>query len=76
MLVDAERFRYKPTFVSCILIAAKRQSGKMASDIKVYTKYKLFIEFSHSKIVPTDIHQQLLNAYGEQILTVDNAFQQ
>lgn len=75
MLVDVERFRYNSTFVSCILIAAEGQSGKMASDIKVYAKYRCVIEFSHSKIVPTDIHQQLLNAYREQILNVDNAFQ-
>lgn len=39
------------------------QSGKMASDINMHTKEKELIDFLHEEI---DIHQQLLNIYGDQ----------
>ena len=52
-------------------MAAQGQSDKMASDIEVYVK-KCGIEFLHvENTAPTDIHQCLLNAYGDQTVDVN-----
>jgi len=51
-------------------MAAEGQSDKMVSDMKVLMKQRGGSEFLHVEMMtPTDIHQFLLNVYGEQ--TVD-----
>ena len=51
-------------------MAAEGQSDKMVSDMKVLMKQRGGTEFLHVEMMtPTDIHQFLLNVYGEQ--TVD-----
>jgi len=61
-------------------MAAQGQSDKMASDMKVHTKQRDEIAFQHAeKIAPIDIHQHLLNVYGDQTVDVSpksGAFQQ
>ncbi len=52
-------------------MAAEGQSDKTVSDMKVWMKQRCGIEFIHvEKMVPTDIHQHLLNVYGEQTVGV------
>ena len=47
------------------------QSDKMASDMEVRMKERRVIEFLHAeKIAPNDIHQRLLNVYGDQTVDV------
>jgi len=54
----------------CHVIAAEGQSDKMAFDIEACLKQKSRDESLHAgKMAPTDIHQHLLNIYGDQ--TVD-----
>jgi len=46
------------------LMAAEGQSDRMVSDMEVHMKQKCAIEFLHvEEMVPTDIHQYLLNIY-------------
>jgi len=48
-------------------IAAERQSDKRASEMEVCRKQKYGIEFLHEENMAfTDIHQHLLNVYGDQ----------
>ena len=53
-------------------MAAKGQPDQMASDMEVvHIKQKCFTEFLHAeKMVPTDIHQHLLNVSAEQRVDV------
>ena len=53
-------------------MAAEGQSDRMASDTEVQMNQRYVIEFLHvEKMAPFDIHQHLLNVYGDQ--TVDEA---
>ena len=46
--------------------ASEGQSDKMVSDMEVHMKQKRGTEFLHvEKIAPIDIHQSLLNIYGD-----------
>ena len=46
-------------------------SDRMVSDIEVHMKQRHGIEFLHAeKTAPTDIHQCLLNVYGDQTVDV------
>ena len=57
-------------------MAAEGQSDRMASDMEVYLKQRCVIEFHHvEKIAPTDIHNDLLNISGDQIVDVRTASQ-
>ena len=57
-------------------MAAEGQSDKMASDMEVSVKERCGIEFLHlEKMAPTDIHQCLLNAYGDQPVGVSTVKQ-
>jgi len=48
-------------------MAAERQSHRMAADVEVHMKQRCGSEFLLvEKNAHTDIHQQLLNAYGDQ----------
>ena len=52
-------------------MTAEGQSDKMASDMEVRMKQRCVIEFLHvAKIAPNDIHQRLLNVYGDQTVDV------
>ncbi len=52
-------------------MAAEGQSDKMASDMEVDTEQRCVVEFLHAeKMAPTDIHQCLLNVYGDQMVDV------
>ena len=52
-------------------MTAEGQSDKMASDMEVRMKQMCVIEFLHAeKIAPSDIHQRLLNVYGDQTVDV------
>ena len=43
----------------------------MASDVEVHVKQRCATEFLHmEKMAPTDIHQHLLNIYGDQTVDV------
>jgi len=53
-------------------MTAEGQSDKMASDIEVCMKQRCVIEFLHvEKITPNDIHQRLLNVYGDQTVDIN-----
>ena len=63
-------------FIALWQIAAEEQSDKMTSDMEVHMKQKCVIELLHAeKIAHTDIHQCLLNVYGEQIADVTTVIQ-
>ena len=48
-------------------MAAEEQSDKMASDMEAHMKERCIIKFLHAEqIAPVDIHQCLLNIYGDQ----------
>ena len=48
-------------------MAAEGQSDRMASDMEVHMKQRGGIECLHAeKMAPTDIHQHLVNMYGDQ----------
>jgi hypothetical protein len=52
-------------------MTAEGQSDKMASDMEVRMKQRCVIEFLQAeKIAPNDIHQRLLNVYGDQTVDV------
>ena len=52
-------------------MAAEGQSDRMASDMEVR---RCVTEFFHEeKIAPIDIHQHLLNVYGDQTVYVSEA---
>ena len=52
-------------------MAAEGQSGKVVSDMKVFMKKSFVIAFLRAeKFTPTDIHQCLLNIYGDQTVDV------
>ena len=56
----------------CHLLPCDRwQSDKMASDKEVRMEQRCDTEFLHAeKMAPTDIHQCLLNIYGDQTADV------
>jgi transposase len=55
-------------------MTAEGQSDKMASGMEVRMKQRCVIEFLHAeKIAPNDIHQRLLNVYGDQTVDVSTA---
>ena len=57
-------------------MAAEGQFDKMASDVEMHMKQRGGIEFFHvGKMVPTDIHQHLLNIYGDQTVGVSTVRQ-
>jgi len=58
-------------------MAAEGQPDQMASDMEVvHIKHKCFTEFLHAeKMVPTDIHQHLLNVSAEQRVDVSTVRQ-
>ena len=48
-------------------MAAEEQSDRWVSDIEVHVKQKCATEFLHEeKMALTDMHQCLLNVYGDQ----------
>jgi len=52
-------------------MTAEGQSDKMVSDMEVCMKQRYVIEFLHAeKMAPNDIHQRLLNIYGDQTVDV------
>ena len=52
-------------------MAAEGQPDKMSSDVEVHVKKRCGSEFLHAEnTVPTDIHQCLLNIYGDQTVDV------
>jgi len=52
-------------------MAEEGQSDKMVSDMEVRMKQRCVTDFLHvEKMPPTDIHQCLLNAYGDQKVEV------
>ena len=52
-------------------MSAEGQSDKMVSDTGVWMKQRCVAEFLHVEIMaPTDIHQHLLNIYGDQTVDV------
>jgi len=52
-------------------MTAVGQSDKTASDMEVCMKQRCVIEFLHAeKIAPIDIHQCLLNVYGDHTVDV------
>jgi len=52
-------------------MAAEGQSDQMVSDVEVHMRQRGITEFLHvEKIVPTDIHDCLLNVYGDQTADV------
>jgi hypothetical protein len=54
-------------FVAVQHMTAVGQSDEMASDMEVRLKQRCVTEFLHAeKIAPNDIHQCLLNFYGDQ----------
>ena len=54
-------------FVSVQQMAAEGQSDRMESDREVHVKQRCGIEFPHmEKMLPTELHQCLLNVYGDQ----------
>ena len=54
-------------FIAVQQMAAEGQSDKMVSDMEVRMKQRCVIKFLHAeKIAPSDIHQHLLNMYGNQ----------
>lgn len=65
-----------PTNIHNVLFLCKRwqhrgQSDKMASETEVCMKHKCITELLHvEKMAPTDIHQWLLNIYGDQTMKV------
>ena len=57
-------------------MAAKGQPDKMESDMEVHMKKRHRIEFLHvEKMAPTDIHQHLLDVYGDQAVDVSTVRQ-
>ena len=52
-------------------MTAEEQSDRMASDMEVHMKQRCGIEVPHvDEVAPTDIHQHLLNIYGDQTVDV------
>jgi len=52
-------------------MAAGRQFDRMVSDMEVQMKRRCVTEFLHAeKMPPADIHQHLLNIYGDQTVDV------
>ena len=52
-------------------MAAEGQPDRMVSDMEVRMKQRCGTEFLHvEKMSPIDIHQSLLNVYGDQTLNV------
>jgi len=52
-------------------MTAEGQSDKMVSDMEVHMKQRCVIEFLHAeKNAPNDIHQCVLNVYGDQTVDV------
>ena len=76
MAVEVElSHSYLLTF-GCCVTAAERQSGRMASDMEAHMKQRCVTEFLHvEKMAPTDIHQHLLNIYGDQTVDVSTVRQ-
>jgi len=58
-------------FVAAWQMAAEGQSDKMVPDVGVCMKKQCVIEFlCVEKMAPVNIHQHLLNVYGDQTLDV------
>ena len=57
-------------------MASEGQYDKMTSDMKVHMKQRCTVEFLHAeKIALTDIHQCLLNIYGDQTMNANTVRQ-
>jgi len=52
-------------------MTAEGKSDTMASDMEVHVEQKCSTELFHAEKIPVDIHQHLLNGYGDQ--TVDGS---
>ena len=53
-------------------MAAEGQSDRMVSHMEVHMKQRCVNEFLHvEKMAPTDIHQCLLDVYGDQTVDVN-----
>ena len=53
-------------------MAAEGQSDELVSHMEVSMKQSCDVEFIHAEnMAPTDIHQHLLNVYGDQIVDVN-----
>ena len=58
-------------------MAAEGQSDKTASDMEVCMKQMCVTEFLHvEKMAPTDVHQRLMNVYGDQTMDVSTVWWQ
>ena len=56
-------------------MAAEGQSDKTASDMEVCMKQMCVTEFLHvEKMAPTDVHQRLMNVYGDQTMDVSTVW--
>ena len=63
-------------FVAALQMAAEGHSDRMVSDMEVQMKQRCGTEFLHAeKIASTDIHQHLLNVYGDQTADVSTVRQ-
>ena len=61
-------------FIARWQMAAEEQSDKIVSDMEVHMKQRCVIEFLQmEKNSSTDIHQCLLNIYGDQTVDVSTA---
>ena len=57
-------------------MATEGQNGKTVSDMEVLMKQRCILEFLHmEKMAPTDIHEHLLNFYGDQTVVVSTVRQ-
>jgi len=57
-------------------MATEGQNGKTVSDMEVLMKQRCILEFLHmEKMAPTDIHEHLLNFYGDQTVIVSTVRQ-
>jgi len=57
-------------------MAAKGQTDKMVSDVKMHMAQRRGIAFLHvEKMTPVEIHQRLLNVYGNQTVDVSTVRQ-
>ena len=63
-------------FIAMQQMAAEGQPDKMASDIEVHMKERCAIGFLHvEKMASLDIHQCLLNVFGDQTVNVSTVRQ-
>jgi hypothetical protein len=60
-----------PSNIPLNFVAMRQMTAEGQSDMEVRMKQRCVIEFLHvDKIAPNDIHQRLLNVYGDQTVDV------